>query len=366
MSIKKDNDNIQKELSNRADMLTASCMEMQGAINQTLAANVEYIKTAFNLNQNELANYIGCASSMLTRLKAAENNPSLFPLLYKLSRLFDFTIDELLFTDLMASGNAKENQDDLPEARRLNLKGLYQIYYYDTSAFKGREYKETADALKSGLLLCCSDLRNRNHIRCAAIFNMKKEEADALYKETKLQSGEDNRWNYLTSRMGRQIYYGEMENSEKNIYISLRYKGNWDRVQMIFHYPQTNSSQYIGGLGNMVSVSKGRMSSPCVQYVALSLSSLNVASEEIGMHLLMHYPNFKTYEGTEDVADMVIKLYQKDTGDDIGEADKRQLLRIHIDEIVNATVEKNLFRSVIVSDRDDDDFYHYLKRVRMG
>ncbi len=366
MAIKKDIGNIHKELENRAEKLTASSMEMQEAINRTLAANVEYIKTAFQINQIELARYIGCASSMLTRLKVSDNNPSLFPLLYKLSKLFDYTIDELLFTDLMAVSSLKENQDDLPEARRLNLKGLYQIYYYDTSSFKGREYKDTADALKSGLLLCCSDLRNRSHIRCAAIFNMKKDEADALYKEVKMQSGEDNTWNYLTSRMGRQIYYGDLENSEKNIFISLRYKGTWDKVQMIFHYPQSNSSQYIGGLGSMVSVSKGRMSSPCVQYVALSLSSLNVASEEIGMHLLMHYPNFKTYEGTEDVADMVIKLYQKDTGDEIGEADKKQLLRLHIDEIVNSMVEKNLFRSVIVSDRDDDDFYHYLKRVRMG
>ncbi len=35
-----------------------------------------------------------------------------------------------------------------------------------------------------------------------------------------------------------------------------------------------------------------------------------------------------------------------------------------MDKIVNDTVEKNLFRSVTVSETDDDLFYHYIKRVK--
>ena len=31
---------------------------------------------------------------------------------------------------------------------------------------------------------------------------------------------------------------------------------------------------------------------------------------------------------------------------------------------MNDTVEKNLFRTVVVSQVDDDEFYHYIKRIK--
>ena len=48
----------------------------------------------------------------------------------------------------------------------------------------------------------------------------------------------------------------------------------------------------------------------------------------------------------------------------LSDEQKKTLVRNYMDKIVNDTVEKNLFRSVTVSETDDDLFYHYIKRVK--
>ena len=119
----------------------------------------------------------------------------------------------------------------------------------------------------------------------------------------------------------------------------------------------------------MVSVSKGRSSAPCLQYIALADTSLEVSAEELASHMLMHYPNIKTYETIDDLVDFVVNLYSQDPEmasqlRRLSDEQKKTLVRNYIDKIVNDTVEKNLFRTVVVSQVDDDEFYHYIKRIK--
>ena len=53
-------------------------------------------------------------------------------------------------------------------------------------------------------------------------------------------------------------------------------------------------------------------------------------------------------------------LVQMDT---LSDEEKKVMIRYHIEKVLNDTIEKNLFRSAIVSEVDDDEFYHFLKRV---
>ena len=106
--------------------------------------------------------------------------------------------------------------------------------------------------------------------------------------------------------------------------------------------------------------------SPCLQYIALADVSLKASEEEIASHLLMHYGNIKTYDAVDELVNMLIQLYQDEDGKGsrLTEGQKKTLVQNHIDKIVNETVERNLFRTVVVSEVDDDDFYHYIKRVK--
>lgn len=39
------------------------------------------------------------------------------------------------------------------------------------------------------------------------------------------------------------------------------------------------------------------------------------------------------------------------------------MVRSNVDKVINETIDKNLFRSASVTSEDDDEWYHYLKRV---
>ena len=85
--------------------------------------------------------------------------------------------------------------------------------------------------------------------------------------------------------------------------------------------------------------------------------------------MLMHYPSIKTYETIDDLVDFVVNLYSQDPEmasqlRRLSDEQKKTLVRNYIDKIVNDTVEKNLFRTVVVSQVDDDEFYHYIKRIK--
>ena len=77
----------------------------------------------------------------------------------------------------------------------------------------------------------------------------------------------------------------------------------------------------------------------------------------------MHYPNIKSRGPIDEVIDFAIDLYTSDYSR-LSNEHKKELIEKAVDKVVNDLIEKNLFRTVVVSPVDDDEFYHYLKRVR--
>lgn len=334
--------------------------------------NLNYIMFKYGIKvQKDMADILGIGAPQLTRILKGEQTPTLFPCLANLKRRFDYTIDDVLFTDLRLRDLFLEGMknDDLPIASYMKYVGLYQIYYFDTSAYKGRVRSNNNEALKSGIMYVEKDTKSEMY-KVMTLFNMTKERADTMYTE-ELKCGADLancRNKLMTYNDSHYMYLGELELSAKHVYINLRFEKSKDKVQMVFHRPESNAKQYIGGLGSMISVSKGRGASPCVQYIAIANASLNVSEEEIAAHLLMHYPNIKTHDSIDDLVDFTIDLYDRNDAESdrlsrLSEEQKKSLVRNYMDKVINDTIEKNLFRTVIVSPKDDDEFYHYLKRV---
>lgn len=352
--------------------LSGELIPEERAAQSYVVKNLNYLMFKHNIRvQKDLAELLDIGAPQLTKILKGEQTPTIYPFLANVRKYFHYSIDEFLFTDIKAEENVRSgNNENLPTATYMKFVGLYQIYYFDTSAFKGRERSDNRKALKSGVMYVEKDDTSEKY-RVTAVFNLRKERADDLYRVE--LCGEKNRPSsyyrqYLTSKNASlHVYYGELELSAKHVYISLRFENTRDRVNMIFHRPESNSNQYIGGLGTMISVSKGRNAAPCLQYVALANESLEVSEEELASHLLMHYPNLKSYDTIEDLVAFTADLYGGVNDDRLGrltEEQKKSLVRASLDKIINDTVEKNLFRTVIVSAVDDDEFYHYIKRVK--
>lgn len=347
-------------------------------IQQNVVKNLNYFKYKYSKDidsQKVLANLLGVKPSQLTKILKGEQTPTVYPFLTNVKKWFHCSIDDFLYTDIQEMEKKREGyNENLPEGDYKKFVGLYQMYYFDTSAFKGRERASTAKALKSGVMYVEKNEKSeRYHVM--AVFGMKKENADTSYKELfneyKNYSSSYIHRHFYDMSKSQHVYYGDLELSKQNVYISLSFENTKDRVQMVFLRPESTYHKYIGGLGAMVSTSKGRNSLPCLQYIALADTSLYVSEEELAEHLLMHYPNLKTYDSIDHLVEFTVKLYSENENgfnrySRLTDGQKKTLVREQMDEIVNETVEKNLFRTVVVSDIDDNEFYHYLKRVKQN
>ena len=124
------------------------------AIQNNIRKNLEFFKKKLDLSDDkELACKLGVTPPVYSRIKKGEQLPNLNPFLITLHKNrseFHCTIDEFLFTDL--SEKEEPYPTNLPTAIYMKYEGLYQVYYFDTSAYKGQEFTEDADALKSGLM----------------------------------------------------------------------------------------------------------------------------------------------------------------------------------------------------------------------
>lgn len=363
------NKNLEKKYKLSAMKDIVSELDVQ----RNIVKNMNYIMFKYNIKtQRDLADLLNIGAPQLTKILKGNQTPTLFPFFINVVRRFNYSIDEFIFTDIEVTEKSRDGIDEnLPAVNYMKFLGVYQLYYFDTSAYKGRERGTHGDSLKSGIMFIEKNSTTEKY-GVMAIFDMNKEKADSFYRNELKDIKNDTkicRNRILSVGSTQHIYYGELELSSKHVYINLRFEGTRDRVQMIFHRPESNSNQYIGGLGTMVSVSKGRNAAPCLQYVAMANTSLRASGEEIASHLLMHYPKLKTYDTIDDLVNFTMDLYNTDVaGNDrisrLSDEQKKSLVRNYMDKIVNDTVEKNLFRTVIVSPADDDEFYHYIKRVK--
>lgn len=338
-------------------------------VQKNVTRNLKYLQKINDIKtQKELAEKMDISPSALTKIMSEAQIPGPH-FLIQIKKNFQCSIDDFMFTDMEETVNQKsEVREILSSEKSDKFLGVYQMYYFDTSAYKGRERNGDAKALKSGVLIVHKDAKREECFQAIALFNLKKDEADDCYKKCDQMlenSGFSQMKHYLKNYDAEHyLYEGTMEFSAKYVYLSMEF-GNKDKMLTILYNPDgSNTKNYIGGLGAMVSVSKGRNASPCVQYLGISKYSLLCSREEIAAHLLMHYPNVKTYDSIDNLMAMITKFYDSEEDRDYLNSDEKKIMiRYHIDKVINETIERNLFRTVIVSGQDDDDFYHFIKRV---
>ena len=140
--------------------------------------------------------------------------------------------------------------------------------------------------------------------------------------------------------------------------------GTTDKALLILPWIDSSSKPYIGGIGTINSVSKGRERMPVIQLIGVSRYTLGLSVEEIHHSLLLDQPTFEVDSKTLDELIMNFKALYVDSNSamvNFSEYQKAIFVKSMIEQIVRKSLERNVFRYGKVSGTDDDLFYHGLK-----
>ena len=355
--------------------MSAFVNEMDGRNN--LSKNIKYVMFRKGIKtQQEFADKMGIAPATLVKILNKSQMPTLYPFFSNLTELSGYSVEELVNMDLsqLEKGEFDDGENQLDENQKNKLCGLYILHYFDTSAFKGREDKSAREALVFGLLLIYKDKNGRH---CSlALFGLKQEEMLNRFKSWGGGTTQNISMATVAAKMREylsvHVYEGIVDISNGHIYLNLNY-GNRDHAYVILHRPDGTAKHYIGGLGAMVSVSKGRYSSPCQQILGVSRYYLDVSEEEIARRLQLGYPSIKPGDKCEPLIKLIKQMYQPEPETtmftdrshfdmDLTDVHKEYIIRGEITKIITDMVENNMYRTSKISYIDDDEWYHFVKK----
>lgn len=335
----------------------------EGVIRETLAQNIRYIMEANKIRTHkELAEILGIEAANISRIKNKQSFPSLYPTLIAFRRVFGYSIDTLLFSDIRFHEKVTSIRlQDSDSAKK--YAGIYQVYYY-RSANIGSEHATAGEALRSGVMLISPS--GQKMAEAKAILGCNRKQADDYLKAAKAYGDEAEAFlEREGKKAGVHYYEGVMKMSLDQLYIELSYGENRDRLNIVLNQPHSNRPDYAGGLGAMLSVSTGSNNLPVLQYVALSCNSIPVSSDRIAGFLLMN-ADVKAYsDAVNRAADMLRKLYSEDEGKGLGkrldEQEKIALIKTYTETAINESIARGQLRTIGIPIEKDYEFYLFLK-----
>ena len=185
----------------------------------------------------------------------------------------------------------------------------YLMYYFDTSKSKGRDLQLPRDSLHYGVLFIYENPTSLEapQFGCAAILGIKdRGEVTRLKADLDKMEVPEKVIEHIGSKYESMAYYGDFSLTQYHAFVSMSH-ANTDKALLIFHRVDNNKSEYIGGIGTINSVSKGREHMPVVQYLGISRYPLALSVEEIHHNLLLDYP---TFEADPEMVDEMIKNFK--------------------------------------------------------
>ena len=347
-------------------------MTREENVKANLLRNIEFIKSRNNIEtQKQFAEKTGISTPLMSKLKKDSAIPAIFPFFDRIRTVFGYTVDDMLYHDLGQEEQHRLIESSLaPETACTRCIGLYELFHFRTDVAKGMETGLNGTALRAGNLLIFRNPDAATRLSAIAVFNESKEEADALYQKISdviHESGMEAAVLFLGELQEQHLYYGDVELTVHQIYISLKFEHR-DRAFMIFHYAEGTGESYIGGLGCLVSTSRGRYCKPCMQYIGTSRFFLERSKDEIASQLVLSYPKLPTYEYIDELMDNIRAMYTVPgepepgtIGLTLSEENKRVLISAQIEKILSDIVQKNLFRVMAVTPDEDSGWYHFIK-----
>lgn len=356
----------------------------------TVIRNVEYLLRKRGISQAEMCNLYLEGSPQPPQMTAYKKVGKDIPyrVIVRIGMAFGYTPEQLTGQLLELSDGRGQAVDKLPPRpydEYMKYVGTYHMAYFETDATLGDNRRTAARDLAGGLLTIypgnavdgvptlhviayssCDDSEREQLLRTLA--NAERQESARGIRScySKIAAQEDASGH---SRM-KFLYEGDLILTERSAEITMRQVKGSDIVHIALHNQAANSSEgspYRGGIGTMMSTSRGEQHMPCVQAVILSKKGFgNTAKEELANALFLEPPTVNLKNEASQIIAYTKALFTSEDSDNplsyLSAADKEYMLHVFMEKKINEVIKRNFLRYYKVSSAMDSAIYKNICR----
>ena len=301
--------------------------------------------------QKYIADCTGFSQSSINNYLTKSSEPSI-QFLIALKNSFGICIDDFLFSEI-------ETEEEVSYERFI---GNYIVYYYNNSSYKGEVHTNLTSTLNYGVISIVKEhILDKNVVVYGTFMKAKTEATKLLQKLNSYTSGEQ----IINDYKGTESFYvGDIKTTAQSIFIDMYNKVNGDQCYMIFNNPPSTSN-YIGGVGTVNTIARGREHNPCVQFVIISKYLIDKPDGEIYECLKFDNINVNLDYAVKDLIDLFKRMYveKNEISDNLSEYQKVAIIQNKLEYHFDDLIESNIFRFAKISNKEDDAIY---KLIREG
>lgn len=309
--------------------------------------NLKVLATQYT--QKYIAEKTGFSQSSINNYLTKSSEPSI-QFLIALKNSFGICIDDFLFAEI-------ETEISVDYDRFV---GNYLVYYYNNNSYKGEVHTNLSNTLNYGVISIIKAKDSHSNVDVYGEFTKDKTHAVKVLKE--LNSAKTSEEIVEIYRETNNYYKGDLTTNQQSIYFDLSNKFNGDQCYMIFNNPPTNA-KYLGGVGTVNTMARGREHNPCVQFIIMSKKLIDKPDGEIYDCLKFDKITVNLDYAIKDMVDLFKRLFVEanEISATLTENQKLAILQNKIEYHFSEILEANVFRFAKISNREDDVIYKLIK-----
>ena len=299
--------------------------------------------------QKYIAERTGFSQSSINNYLTKSSEPSI-QFLIALKNAFGICLDDFLFGDI----------DVVQQTSFDRFLGNYIVYYYNNNSYKGEVHTNIANTLNYGVISVVKEQELNNNVVVYGTFLREKSEAVKLLKRLNaLVNVSDYKHEHQSMN---NFYIGSINTTEQSIFLDLNNKVNSDQCYIILNNPPSQS-EYIGGVGTVNTVARGREHNPCVEFMILSKKLIDKPDGEIYECLKFDDFNVNLNYAVKDLVELFKRLYleQNEISTSLAESQKVAILQNKLEYHFSEILDANVFRFAKISNREDDLVFKLIK-----
>ena len=299
--------------------------------------------------QKYIAERTGFSQSSINNYLTKSSEPSI-QFLVALKNAFGICIDDFLFADIC----------EMQETSFDRFLGNYIVYYYNNNSYKGEVHTNLSNTLNYGVISILKEQEMSGNVVVYGTFLREKSEAVKLLK--KLNATTDVIECKNEHLVRNNFYVGKIQTTEQSIFLDLYNSVNSDQCYIILNNPPSKAD-YIGGVGTVNTVARGREHNPCVEFIILSKKLIDKPDGELYECLKFDDFNVNLDYAVKDVVELFKRLYvdQNEISTSLAEAQKIAILQNKLEYHFNDILDANVFRFAKISNREDDMVFKLIK-----
>ena len=357
-----------------------------------VSKNIRELMEAMEWKQVRFAEKTGVSEPALSNyLKGDKKDGRLPPLEYLVNlctmkefkeKGLELTLD-LLISDKFNPKALIQQRYNHPSASRHEVKhgdflGNYLCYFFDQSKPVHNQDHKLNRELRYGVVSVfdvCESLTGDISVKAIAAFFKEGQSDQAVELKRTLDSIFNSDVNVNSRNMAIEeafksdssaAYEGDVNFSDHHTFINIHSNIYGDNALIILYSPQKKAdADYIGGIGSVASIARGRTHTPTAQKIIMSKYELICSREVIAEHLLMSSTAIDQENEAEAICEFCSKLYSDELySQNFDEADKAALIRRRLEQLVKNYIEKNICCVGSVTEDEDKAIFKFIEQFK--